>query len=83
MQYIKENKNFCNNKTLVLKYSKEIIEISRSVINQEAQAIHELLSLLDNQFSEVVNLLYNSTDRLIVTGIGIIHLHDILKEGIL
>ena len=70
MQYNKENKNFCNNKTLVLKSSKEIIEIARSVINQEAQAIHELSSLLDNQFSEVVNLLYNSTDRLIVTGIG-------------
>lgn len=70
MQRNKENKNFCNNKTLVLKSSKEIIEIARSVINQEAQAIHELSSLLDNQFSEVVNLLYNSTDRLIITGIG-------------
>ena len=53
-----------------MKSSKEIIEIARSVINQEAQAIQELSSLLDNQFSEVVNLLYNSTDRLIVTGIG-------------
>ena len=70
MQYNKENKNFCKNKILVLKSSKEIIEIARSVINQEAQAIHELSSLLDNQFSEVVNLLYHSTDRLIVTGIG-------------
>jgi len=53
-----------------LKSSKQIIEIAKSVINQEAQAIHELSCLLDNQFSEVVNLLYNSTDRLVVTGIG-------------
>ena len=53
-----------------MKSSKQIIEIAKSVINQEAQAIHELSNLLDNQFSEVVNLLYNSTDRLVVTGIG-------------
>ena len=53
-----------------MKSSKQIIEIAKSVINQEAQAIHELSTLLDNQFSEVVNLLYNSTDRLVVTGIG-------------
>tara|TARA_B100001741_G_scaffold86544_1_gene70544 strand:- start:699 stop:1661 length:963 start_codon:yes stop_codon:yes gene_type:complete len=53
-----------------LKSSKEILEIAKSVINQEAQAIYDLSSLLDHQFSEVVNLLYNSTDRLVVTGIG-------------
>ncbi len=54
----------------MLKSSKEILEIAKSVINQEAQAIYDLSSLLDHQFSEVVNLLYNSTDRLVVTGIG-------------
>ena len=70
MQYNKENKKFSNNKTLVLKSSKQIIEIAKSVIDQEAQAIHKLSSLVDNQFSEVVNLLYNSSDRLVVTGIG-------------
>ena len=70
MQYNKENKNFWNSKTLVLKSSKEIIEIAKSVINQEAQAIQELSSLIDNEFSAVVDLLYNSTDRLVVTGVG-------------
>ena len=70
MQYNKENKKFSNNKTLVLKTSKQIIEIAKSVIDQEAQAIYTLSSLLDDQFSEVVNLLYNSSDRLVITGIG-------------
>ena len=53
-----------------MKSSKEIIEIAKSVINQEAQAIQELTSLIDDEFSAVVHLLYNSTDRLVVTGIG-------------
>ena len=70
MQHNKENKKFPNNKTLVLKSSKQIIETAKSVINQEAQAIHKLSSLVDNQFSEIVNLLNNSSGRLVVTGIG-------------
>ena len=53
-----------------MKTSKQIIEIAKSVIDQEAQAIYTLSSLLDDQFSEVVNLLYNSSDRLVITGIG-------------
>ena len=70
MQHNKVNKKFSNNKTLVLKSSKQIIEIAKSVIDQEAQAIYTLSSLVDDQFSEVVNLLYNSSDRLVITGIG-------------
>ena len=70
MQYNKVNKKFSNNKTLELKSSKQIIQIAKSVIDQEAQAIHKLSSLVDDQFSEVVNLLYNSSDRLVLTGIG-------------
>ncbi len=70
MQHNKENKKFSDNKTLVLKSSRQIIEIAKSVIDQEAQAIHKLSPLVDNQFSEIVNLLYNSSGRLVVTGIG-------------
>tara|TARA_B100000963_G_scaffold177369_1_gene154211 strand:+ start:183 stop:1196 length:1014 start_codon:yes stop_codon:yes gene_type:complete len=70
LQHNKENKKFSNYKTLVLKSSRQIIEIAKSVIDQEAQAIHNLSSLVDNQFSEIVNLLYNSSGRLVVTGIG-------------
>ena len=70
MQHNKENKKFSNNKTLVLKSSRQIIELAKSVINLEAQAIHKLSSLVDDQFSKVVNLLYNSSDRLVLTGIG-------------
>lgn len=66
----KENKNFRNNKALILKSSNEIIEIAKNVINQEAYAITKLSSLLDNQFSELVALIFNSTGRVIITGIG-------------
>lgn len=67
MQYNKVNKKLLNNKTLVLKSSKEIIEIAKSVIVQEAQAIDKLSTLVDDEG----------------TYFGIIHLHDIIKEGIL
>ena len=53
-----------------MKSSNEIIEIAKNVINQEANAIIKLSSLLDNQFSEVVALIFNSTGRVIITGIG-------------
>jgi arabinose-5-phosphate isomerase len=53
-----------------LKSSKEIIEIAKKVINQEAHVIAELSTLVDEQFSEAVQLIYKSSGRLIVTGIG-------------
>jgi arabinose-5-phosphate isomerase len=53
-----------------LKSSKEIIEIAKKVINQEAEAIAQLSTLIDGQFSEAVNAIYQSSGRLIVTGIG-------------
>lgn len=53
-----------------MKSSKEIIEIAKKVINQEAEAIAQLSTLIDGQFSEAVNAIYQSSGRLIVTGIG-------------
>lgn len=53
-----------------MKSSKEIIEIAKNVINQEAVAIAKLSSLIDNQFSEAAALIFNSTGRVIITGIG-------------
>jgi len=53
-----------------LKSSKEIIEIAKKVIRQEALVIAELSALVDAQFSEAVKSIYQSSGRLIVTGIG-------------
>ena len=53
-----------------MKSSKEIIEIAKKVINQEAEAIAQLSTLVDEQFSEAVLSVYQSSGRLIITGIG-------------
>ena len=53
-----------------MKSSKEIIEIAKKVINQEADAITQLSTLVDEQFSEAVVSVYKSSGRLIITGIG-------------
>lgn len=53
-----------------MKSSKEIIEIAKKVINQEADAIAQLSTLIDDQFSQAVNAIYQSSGRLIITGIG-------------
>jgi len=53
-----------------LKSSKEIIEIAKKVIIQEADAITQLSTLVDEQFSDAVYTTYQSSGRLIITGIG-------------
>ena len=53
-----------------MKSSKEILEIAKSVITQEAEAIHHLSTLVDEQFSAAVQYVYQSSGRLIITGIG-------------
>ena len=67
---IKEKTKFRNIKTKALKSSKEILEIAKSVITQEAEAIHHLSTLVDEQFSAAVQYVYQSSGRLIITGIG-------------
>jgi len=53
-----------------LKSSKEIIEIAKKVINQEAAAIAQLSTLVDEQFSDAVYAVFQASGRLIITGIG-------------
>ncbi len=53
-----------------MKSSKEIIKIAKKVIVQEADAITQLSTLVDEQFSEAVVSIYESSGRLIITGIG-------------
>lgn len=47
-----------------------IIERAIEVLKIEAQGILELIDRLDENFSELVDLIYNSRGRLIISGIG-------------
>ena len=48
----------------------KILDLARKVISQEAESVANLTSYIDESFLEVVDLIYNSKGRLIVTGIG-------------
>ena len=48
----------------------QIAELAKKVISQEAESVAKLSDFIDEQFLEVLELIYNSKGRLIVTGIG-------------
>ena len=51
--------------------SKETIrELAESVIEKEAQAVKELKPFVDSRFLEVLDIIFNSKGRLIITGSG-------------
>ena len=47
-----------------------IINIAKQTIEMESKAILNLSNLLNNDFADTVELIYNSTGRVIITGIG-------------
>ena len=51
------------------KYS-QIISVARKTIETESKAIHNLAALVDEEFAEAVDYIYNSKGRVIITGIG-------------
>jgi KpsF/GutQ family protein len=54
-----------------MKISKNnIIELAKSVIEKEAQAVEKLKPFIDDTFIEVLNIIYKSKGRLVITGIG-------------
>lgn len=48
----------------------DIKEVAKKVIVEEAEAIRHLADYIDDDFEKVVNLIFNSKGRVIVTGIG-------------
>ncbi len=48
----------------------KIIQIAKETISIEQKAIANLENLVDNEFAEAVNHIYNSNGRVIVSGIG-------------
>jgi arabinose-5-phosphate isomerase len=53
-----------------LNTSDSILKIAKDTINIESNAIANLSNLLDEDFSDSVQLIYNSKGRVIITGIG-------------
>jgi arabinose-5-phosphate isomerase len=53
-----------------LNTSDSILKIAKDTINIESNAIANLSNLLDEGFSNAVQLIYNSKGRVIITGIG-------------
>ena len=47
-----------------------ILSVAKETISNEARAIEELINLLDDQFTQAVEHIYNSKGRVIITGIG-------------
>ncbi len=50
--------------------SKEIIKAGRQVIEIEAKTIANLVSSVNEQFVEAIDVIYNSTGRVVLTGMG-------------
>lgn len=49
---------------------KNLTGLAIEVIDKEAQAVNNLKNYIDSQFVDIVNLIYNSKGRLVITGIG-------------
>ena len=49
---------------------KNLMDLAVGVIEQEAQAVSNLKPYINEEFVEILNLIYNSKGRLIITGIG-------------
>ncbi len=50
--------------------TQSILNTAKTTIELEGKAIHNLATLLDDDFAKTVTLIYNSQGRVIITGIG-------------
>ncbi|MBN2009259.1 KpsF/GutQ family sugar-phosphate isomerase [candidate division KSB1 bacterium] len=48
----------------------ECIEIGKRVIRKEADAVYGLLDKIDESFADAVNVIYKSTGRVVISGMG-------------
>lgn len=54
----------------IKKASDDIKELALRVIHQESEAVANLVNFIDDEFMKVLEIIYNSRGRVIVTGIG-------------
>ena len=48
----------------------QIISVAKKTIETESKAIQNLVNLIDTEFAEAIECIYNSSGRVIITGIG-------------
>ena len=48
----------------------DILEVAKNVVKQEAMAIEQLSTYMDEEFKKFVELIFTSKGRVIITGIG-------------
>ncbi|GLB50863.1 KpsF/GutQ family sugar-phosphate isomerase [Neptunitalea lumnitzerae] len=53
-----------------MSHLKSIIATAQKTIENEYEAVKNLISLIDDEFAEVVQLIYNAKGRVVVTGVG-------------
>jgi len=53
-----------------VKNIRQITQVAKEVIDNEASTIKNLLNFIDKDFVNTVEIIYNSTGRVIITGIG-------------
>ncbi len=66
----KDTKKYYFQNTFLLNTKKNILSIAKSVFLEESQALKKLTDLLNDDFKNAVEAIYNSKGRVIVTGIG-------------
>ena len=64
-RFIKISKHDC-----ILDKKINILEIARKTLQAESDAITKTITLLNEDFTHVVNAIFNTKGRLIITGIG-------------
>lgn len=57
-------------KKRALKGKTDILDIAKKVLKTEAEAVHALIKKLNSSFEKVVEIIYNSKGRVVVTGMG-------------
>ncbi|MFT5217677.1 MAG: arabinose-5-phosphate isomerase, partial [Glaciecola sp.] len=53
-----------------MKNRNQIISVAKKTIDTESKAIKNLVDLIDDSFADAIEYIYNSTGRVIITGIG-------------
>jgi arabinose-5-phosphate isomerase len=66
----KDTKKYYLQNNFLLNTKKNILSIAKSVFLEESLAIKNLVDLLNSDFENAVNTIYNSKGRVVVTGIG-------------
>ncbi|OGW39347.1 MAG: D-arabinose 5-phosphate isomerase [Nitrospirae bacterium RBG_13_39_12] len=48
----------------------KILDIAKKVLKTEAEAVYSLIEKLDNNFEKVLNIIYSSRGKVVITGMG-------------